>query len=144
MNHAERARSRERSGLLDTGVTVLERLARFSYSRRRLVVVLWIVALAGLTLLAGSLGGKPKSDFRMPDTESQRAFDLLRQRFPARSGDTGTIVFRADAGVNDPAVRARMETMFAAVSHGPKVVGVISPYTPEGARQIARDGKIAF
>src|SRR4051794_35806512 len=124
---------------------MLERLARTCYRRRRLVVVGWVVALIAFSFLASAAGGKFKADFRMPDTESQRAFDVLKAKFPAQSGDTGTIVYRADKGVNDPAVRQAMEGMFAKVAAVENVQAVRSPYQPGPAagRQVAPDGKTA-
>ena len=37
-------------------------------------------------------------DFATPGTESQRAYDLLSERFPAQAGDTATLVFSVDDG----------------------------------------------
>jgi putative drug exporter of the RND superfamily len=37
-------------------------------------------------------------DFTLPGTGSQRAVDLLKDRFPAQAGDADQIVFRARTG----------------------------------------------
>ncbi len=123
---------------------MLERLARWSYRRRRWMVVIWVVALVAISTLGAKVGGAYSANFSLPGTESQRAFDLLRERFPSQSGDTATIVFRAPAGVTDPAVQRTMQGLFAQVSKLPHVVSVTSPYTPPGARAVSRDGTIAF
>ncbi|MDP9249792.1 MAG: MMPL family transporter, partial [Chloroflexota bacterium] len=89
-------------------------------------------------------GGDYSSNFSLPGAESQHAFDLLKQRFPQVSGDTADIVFKADQGVNDAAVRQRLEGYFAQVTKLPLVDSVADPYTPENVRAISQDGHIAF
>ena len=61
-------------------------------------------------------------------TESHRAAVLLESRFPARAGDEGQIVFAHSGGVEDAAVQARMEALFADVAAVPGVTAVVSPY----------------
>ena len=38
------------------------------------------------------------NNFRLPGTESQRAYDLLKDRFPQQSGDTASVVFAVKDG----------------------------------------------
>jgi RND superfamily putative drug exporter len=123
---------------------MLHRLADWCYTRRRTVLVVWVLALVAIGAAAGTIGSAYSNNFKMPGTESQQAFDLLQSRFPSRSGDSGTIVFKAAGGIDQPAVRARMEALFAKVAVVPHVVGVASPYGPDGARQVSRDRSIAF
>ena len=79
---------------------------------------------------------------------------MLEQYFAelGAGGASGTIVFRADQGVDDPAVIAGMEELFATVNAGfpdengdPQHPGatVVSPYSEQGASQIARQGPLA-
>jgi RND superfamily putative drug exporter len=124
--------------------TMLERVARWSYRRRWTILGIWIAALLGSGFLASSFGGEYSNDFSLPGAESQEAYDLLLDRFPAFSGDTADIVFKAEQGVTDPAVQSSMEALFADLSELDHVVAVDSPYTKPGARQIAPDGQIAF
>jgi uncharacterized membrane protein YdfJ with MMPL/SSD domain len=53
---------------------VLRHLAEFCYRRRRIVVVAWIVALVGVSVLGQTVGGDLLKTFSLPGTESQRAF----------------------------------------------------------------------
>ena len=125
----------------------LQRLARFCYHRRRYVLVAWLLGLVLVTGLSKTAGGKSATNFTLPGTESQRAFDLLKQNFPARSGDTADIVFAADGpqGVRAPAIEQRMNAAFAAAQSASRhVSGVTSPYSAQGARQVSADGHIAF
>jgi RND superfamily putative drug exporter len=123
---------------------MLERLARWSYRHRWRTLVLWIVALVGFLALVNVLGARYAQDFSLPGSESQRAFDVLEERFPARSGDTVDIVFTSESGVADPAVQQAMEGMFEQVLELPHVLGITSPYDEAGARQVSQDGTIAF
>jgi putative drug exporter of the RND superfamily len=123
---------------------MLQRLAAWSYRRRRRVVVLWIVALVAVSAVGSSVGATFSQGFHLSGTESQRATDLLQSRFPAQAGDEGQIVFASADGVGAPAVQHRMEALFAAVARVPHVTAVVSPYTAEGSRQVARDGGVAY
>jgi RND superfamily putative drug exporter len=123
---------------------VLARLARSCFRHRRLVVLAWIVALAGLSAGANAAGEAWSQSFRLAGTDSQAAADVLASRFPAQAGGSSDIVFSAPAGVNDPAIRQRMEAVFTAAAAVPNVTGVGSPFDPAGAAQISSDGTIAY
>jgi RND superfamily putative drug exporter len=123
---------------------MLRRLAHFSYRHRRLTVLAWIALLVGLTVLSGAVGKDFASGFTVKGTESARAQDLLQKAFPSRAGDTGQLVIEAPQGVKDPAVQRRVEAVLAKIEKVNEVSGTTSPYSSEGARQIAANGKIAY
>ncbi len=122
----------------------LGRWARLAARRRWAVVLAWLVALAVLLLL-GRIGGAGfSSNFQLPGTESQRAFSLLRDRFPQRAGDQARIVFRAEAGLASPEVRPRVEAVLSAARDLPHVIAVGSPFEPGGQGAISPDGRVGF
>jgi RND superfamily putative drug exporter len=124
---------------------MLERLARFCYRRRRLVVLGWVAALVIVSFLSKTAGGKDTTKFTLPGTESQQAVDLLKARFPARSGDTADIVFAAPGAGGVDAVRSRIVAAVAAAQRAnPHISSIISPFDPQGARQVSADRHIAF
>jgi putative drug exporter of the RND superfamily len=123
---------------------MLERIARWSYRRRWLMLLIWIVALVGAITLQGTVGGDYSTDFSLPGADSQKAFDLLEDRFPQVAGDTAEIVFKADQGVTDPQVESAMGQLFEDISKVERVVGIDSPYSERGAGQVSQDGTIAF
>ena len=123
---------------------MLEKIARFSYRRRWLMLLVWIVALVGFNVLQATVGGDYSTDFSLPGADSQKAFDLLEERFPEVAGETAQIVFKADEGVDDPGVKKAMEVLFADLTRVDRVVGVDSPYTEQGAGQISPDRTIAY
>src|SRR5439155_24421650 len=126
------------------GDMMLERLAHWTYAHRWKTLLIWVVALFGFLFLGSALKGPYGKSFSLPGTESQKVQDILKSRIPSRAGGTAEIVFKAAAGVNNPAVKARMEGLFKKVAALPGVEEVVSPYTPAVARQVSRDGTIAF
>src|SRR5438270_12706135 len=101
----------------------------------------WLLALVVIQVVAGSVGKKEISSFRLPGTESQRAYDLLAAHFPAAKGDTDQLVYRARSGtLRDAATKARIEASLKRVTAEPSVGSAISPYSPGG--RLTRDGKI--
>ena len=90
------------------------RLGSWCFHHRKRVVVLWVVALCILGGASGAVGTDFREDFTGPDVESQTGFDILNEHFGGQgAGLTGTIVFRADQGVDDPEVRSAMEGFLA-------------------------------
>jgi putative drug exporter of the RND superfamily len=119
---------------------MLQRLARFCYRRRWRVLGAWVVLLFGLFALNSSFGGKFLDEFELPGSESQEAVDLLEEHgFDTRAGATGQVVFQAD-DVTDPTVQRDMEALFDEVAEVTAPSEVVSPYSPEGAHQIASQG----
>ncbi|HEV2945255.1 MAG TPA: MMPL family transporter [Solirubrobacteraceae bacterium] len=122
------------------------RLARWSTTHRKYVLLGWIVLLFAVNALAQSAGTSYSNNFTLPNSGAQRAADLLQRSFPAQAGDRDTIVFKVNSGtVMGPAVRARMGATFAAVAKLPHVAAVISPYAGASAgKSISANGQIAF
>ncbi len=125
-----------------TDTTALGRLAGRCYDRRRLVLVLWIVAIIGVTVLSQVVGTSFKNKFTSGNTPSQQAQNILQQRFPAKSGDTADIVFRTTTPI--PANQAAITKVVDSVQTLPYVRGVTSPFSPQGAHQIAPKDNIAY
>jgi putative drug exporter of the RND superfamily len=124
---------------------MLATLARTCYARRRYVLVAWLIALVLVTFLSKAAGGKDTTNFSLPGTESQQAIDLLKARFPARSGDTADVVFAAPGAGGVDAQRSRIDAAVAAAVHAnPHISGVVSPFDPQGARQVSTDRRVAF
>ncbi|HEX6419800.1 MAG TPA: MMPL family transporter [Acidimicrobiales bacterium] len=101
---------------------------------------LW-VALFLVGGAAQGAGDAFRDEFNLPDVESRTGFDILDEHFGGEgTGMVGTIVFQADQGVDDPGVRRQMQALFDEAAEIDGVTRVVSPYSPEGARQIAAEG----
>ncbi|MDQ3878269.1 MAG: MMPL family transporter, partial [Actinomycetota bacterium] len=123
---------------------MLQNLARWSYRRRRWMLLIWVVALVAFIGFQSVAGGAYSNDFTLPGAESQKALDLLKARFPEQAGDTADIVFKANGGIKDPQVEQAMNGLFGQLSELRYVVRVDSPYSREGANQVSPDGTIVF
>jgi RND superfamily putative drug exporter len=121
----------------------LYRLARFSYRRRVLVLVLWLVAAIAAVTIAQLSGGKTNDDFTIPGTEAQKASDVLSAKLPAFSGGQSTIVFAVKNGtaVTSPATQKQIRTAMAKVASVPQVSKSVDPFT---SRLVSEDGRIAL
>jgi RND superfamily putative drug exporter len=121
-------------------------LARWCYRHRLVVLLLWVGALFGLGFTASTAGTDYANVFSLPNTDSKKAYDLMEKAFPARAGDTDTVVWKVDEGsVRDEDVRSRIQPALDEIAGMKGVGGVVGPYAgPEGAAQISRDGRIAY
>ncbi|MGW9120301.1 MMPL family transporter [Streptomyces sp. NPDC055663] len=124
----------------------LYRLGRFSFRRRRLVALLWVVVLAACAFAAAKAPAAPEDGFSMPGTESQKAFDLLDERFPGGNSNAADarIVFVAPEGqkVTAGPNKAAIERIVADVAGGDQVKGALDPFKMAGA--VSKDGTTAY
>src|SRR3978361_1606009 len=91
-------------------------LARWSFRHRRIVLALWLVLLFGLGAVSAGLGPSFNDDFKLPDTESKQALDILQRDFPTASGQSGQIVLHARAGtLRDPQLQQEAGALFSTV-----------------------------
>ena len=134
--------------------TILGRVAGWCFDHRGRAVGIWLVALLTIFAAAAALGSNFNISSEVPGSGSAAGFAVLEEHFPelGTGGQSGTIVFSAAQGVDDPEVRAAMEALFDDVDAGfPDADGVaqhpggtvISPYSEQGAGQIARGGPLA-
>src|SRR6185312_3259838 len=117
--------------------SLLRRLTAWCISHRGRVFLAWVAVAIITTMLAGAVGRDYATNFSLPVTDSQRALALLKRAFPAQSGDTATIVFRAKSGtIDSPQVRSAINGLAAKVGRDPHVIGVVSPYRSGGAVEV--------
>src|SRR6266566_8067367 len=121
------------------------KLTRWTIAHRRIVVVAWIVLAVGVLAASQAVGKRNANNFSLPNTDSQRAVDLLQSRFPTQAGDADQIVFktRTRGKLTDPSARAAITPMLVHVARLPHVAGVVSPYDA-GAKAVSKAGTIGF
>src|SRR3954471_6351033 len=122
----------------------MRRFATWTTGHRKTVIIGWIAALFVIGGIAGGAGADFSEEFKLPASDSKEAFDLLESKFPAQSGDAAQIVFKAEGGVDAPAVKKEMEGVFTKIEGFPHVSEVASPYQRGGAAAISKDGEIAY
>jgi RND superfamily putative drug exporter len=115
----------------------LYRLGRACVRRRRLVLAAWIGAAAVILVVARLSGGGFGDEFAVPGVESQRAVDVLDERFPEVAGTSAQLVFAAvDGTLSEPVAAAVVDGALAEVETQPDVRAVSAPrYAPD--RRIA-------
>jgi RND superfamily putative drug exporter len=119
----------------------MRKLAAWCHDRRRTVIGLWVAAFIIFAALWGTAAGEFVNNFSLPGTESQRAYDLLKDKFPEQSGDTATVVWAVDQG-NVLDNKAEIEAVRAKIEKSPEVLAVGDPTAEGGA--VSQDGRITF
>ncbi len=114
----------------------LGRLADLTYRRRGLVVVAWVVAMTAIIALSPAIAGDYEADFGTNGSESERAATVIEEHFPGRSGDSVNVVWKADAGVDDPGVKREIGTFVSEASRLDGIAGA-------GPQRVSQNGKIA-
>ncbi len=105
---------------------------------------MWIVAAVGIVALAGALDGQFSDNFRIPNTQSQEALDLLERDFPSAAGDSALVVFDTKDGITDPSAEPAISASVTALGKIPHVTTVTNPYGPVGSAFISKSGDIAI
>ncbi|GLI02364.1 MMPL family transporter [Phytohabitans aurantiacus] len=110
----------------------LYRLGRFAYRRRWLVAGLWVAVLIAALAGAATLSGPTSDAFRIPGTQSQKAIDLLQERFPQASADgaTARLVFAAPEGqqLTSTANRGAIEQVLSELKQSSQIASVTDPF----------------
>ncbi|WP_329334401.1 MMPL family transporter [Streptomyces sp. NBC_00663] len=122
-------------------------LARWCVRRRLVVVLLWLLALGGVSTAAALTGSAYSNDYEVPGTESGRATQLLQEGFPQLGGDSDTVVWHTTsgtAGVRAAAVEQTMTQTLDKIADLPGVASVVGPYDGQGGAQISSDGRTAY
>jgi uncharacterized membrane protein YdfJ with MMPL/SSD domain len=116
----------------------LARLASFCFTRRRLVLLLWIAAAAGIVVLGFTKGAPTVNQFSGEDSPSAHVQELLAGHFPGQpDGDQLTVAVYARSGVDSPDARARIDGVLGRLRVGPHVSTVDQP-------QVSADRRTAF
>ncbi len=125
--------------------TFLYRLGRGAFRRRGRVLLVWLGVLAAVVVAAAQASGPSEEEFSMPGIESQKAFDLMEERFPgaAADGATAQVVFVAPDGqkVTADDLRKAVEDAVGSLGGGPQVAGVADPFASEA---VSEDGSTAY
>ena len=97
--------------------------------------------MVAIFVIGGALGGQFSDDFNLPNSESQRAYDLLAERYPAASGTSAFVVFHAPNGPLEDQADA-INGALDEIAGQPHVVAVSNPFETPGA--LSTDGTIGY
>jgi uncharacterized membrane protein YdfJ with MMPL/SSD domain len=123
--------------------TYLYRLGGWAFTNRRKVLFGWLAILGVVIASAGAFSGQFSSKFEVPGTESQRAQDLLHEKYPGAGGASARVVFAAPEGekLTDPENKAAVMETVGEAKRADGVSFVIDPYR---AKAISKDGRIGY
>ncbi|MEV0737585.1 MMPL family transporter [Streptomyces sp. NPDC050549] len=125
--------------------TLLYHLGRVAFRWRWFVTLLWVAVLGAVGFAATKAPAAPDDGFTMPGIESQKAFDLLEQRFPgtAADGASARIVFVAPNGEKVTATenRAAIEKLVTEAADGSQVASAVDPFA---AKAVSEDASTAY
>ncbi|PWU24099.1 MAG: hypothetical protein C5B48_07500 [Candidatus Rokuibacteriota bacterium] len=121
----------------------LYRLGGKAFDHRRSVLFAWLAVLAIVGFSAATFGGKTSSKFEVPGTESQRAQDLLHDKFPGAGGASARVVFAAKPGetLTSPENKAAVMQSVELASKADEVEKVVDPYK---AHALTKDGRVGY
>jgi RND superfamily putative drug exporter len=104
---------------------------------------IWVLIIVGIFAAAATLGGELQNKFTIPNSDAQKATDLLQKQFPARAGDSATIVFHTDGKLTDAQNKATVDKVIAAAKTVDRVTGAGDPFTQDGGA-ISPEGNVGF
>ncbi|MEQ8833267.1 MAG: MMPL family transporter [Miltoncostaeaceae bacterium] len=121
----------------------LASLARACARHAWRTITVWILLIVAIFAATATVGGTLVDEFTIPNSDAQRAQDLLEERFASRSGEAATMVFAVPSGsLEDPESRRAVEAALDSARANPSVVGVGDPFAGEDGA-LSQDGRIA-
>lgn len=122
---------------------VLARITRASAHHPWRTIAVWMIVAAGIIISSQLFGGKLINDFSIPNSDAQRAANLLQSRFPSQAGDSAQVIFSASGGLHVPQTRTAITKALASAGSVSGVVSSGNPYTGQGGA-ISPSGDIGY
>jgi putative drug exporter of the RND superfamily len=121
----------------------LERLGGLSARWHWIVILAWVLILAGLYAAKAAHGGEYVNNYNVPGTQSDDGLNRLNDTFSSQGGYSGQIVFHAKKGkiTSDSAVINQVTTN---VSKLPDVIKAVSPFASPSSGMVSKSGTIAY
>src|SRR3954453_2636725 len=101
----------------------------------------WVVVLGAVFVLASSGGGAFIDAFSAKGSQSERAMQLLEDKFPEATHAQALVVFEADKGEALGSEKRAVEAVLADVAQADHVVDVADPFA---SGTISDDGRIGY
>jgi RND superfamily putative drug exporter len=123
---------------------ILHRVGRFAARNAPWVLAAWVVIAIALVVVANSAGRPENDNLALPGTGSQAATDLLDDKLPAQANGSVPIVLQSDSSLAQGQNMQAVESTAKSLSENRYVQSVVSPFDPQGASQITKDGRTAY
>ncbi|MCW2769791.1 MAG: hypothetical protein JWR27_1224 [Aeromicrobium sp.] len=106
-------------------------------------IVSWVVIALTALVLAQTIGGEADETFRLPGSDSQRAVDLIENRFPQETLYSANVILHDGDGLTSAVATRTVDDLVSDLANNDHVIGVSDPYDPS-ARTISKDGTTAI
>ena len=124
---------------------MLHGLGGFCVRYRWLVIILWVAAIIGGSLVIGKVGAITNNDLSLPGTGSQSATNLLTKYFPPQENGSSPVVFYSKGKVQDGGKNQKAITdTYNALKKVKHVYSVMNPFENAAAGLVSKDGHYAF
>ncbi|WP_030176877.1 MMPL family transporter [Spirillospora albida] len=120
---------------------VIRRIGDAAARRPWATIGLWAVLAVLVAGLAGTAGGDFADDLVAPGSQSERAMELLEERFPQAAGGSAKAVFAAPDGERLDRYRPAVEAALARIAGVEHVAAVADPFA---AGTVSPDGRIGY
>ncbi len=123
---------------------LLYRLGGFCVRRRWIVVGAWLAIFLALAVAARSVGPDLNDNLTLPGSDSQKASDLLAERFPSQANGTNPVVLKAPQGakLTDGKYKKPIDDTVAAFKKDPDVRSATSPLASKDI--LAKDARTGY
>jgi len=112
---------------------VVSRIGAVCARHKWVVIVLWIVLLAGVGAAGILAGGRATANLTVPGTSAQTGADLANRAFPTGKGLAGQVIVFGDPGVmKRPAAQKAVERAVRDIKTLPAMGSVTNPFEPGG------------
>ncbi|KDN74397.1 transporter [Streptomyces olindensis] len=111
---------------------VLRRLGEWCARHFGIVIGAWLVALVALQVVNHVYGGSYSDNFSLPQAQSQKGLDVLKEHDPQAGGYSSQIVLHDD-GQELTALGSQMSTAVADLEKLPHVLSAQNPLTAQGS-----------
>jgi RND superfamily putative drug exporter len=119
------------------------RFERVCASHPGRVIGLWFLATVVLIGLTAGFHGKLVNEFKLPGSDTQRATDLLKAKFPAQNGSALTFVFQAPSGqrIDTPARKAAIDKIIGLAKKTQYATRTTDPFAKGN---LSKTGRVGF
>jgi RND superfamily putative drug exporter len=125
----------------------LYRLGGFCVRHKALVIAVWFVVFCGLAGASVVLGQNTSDNLTLPGTDSQKATDVLDDKFPDQANGSVPVAFVAPAGhkLDESKYKDAINQVNDAYKNDKHAVSdSTSPFDSDGASQLSKDKTVAY
>ncbi|NQU36341.1 MAG: MMPL family transporter, partial [Actinobacteria bacterium] len=120
-------------------------VSRWAVNRPWQAVITWVVLLLIIVGFAGTHAGSYSDSFKLPNTDSTTAENLLSERFGSETNNASAQVLFSLGNelINEPALEAQIKSLTQEIENVGSVASVQSPYTAASPKAAVEAGLVS-